>query len=288
MAASGSSSRSGASSRRRRHPGKPIPYRQPPFSYGPAVLCECGEMMPQWISWSDPNPGRRYINCKIRSISYPLLNCRLPPSEFHFYCGWFIFHISQIDGGIGCASFEWVDEPMDKYLKDLVRDLRDAVWDRDEEIERLQEEISLLAGRKQSNDEPKNQAFKMQADGGSNLFMFWVLSVAFAIYCTWVMCSNWNMRVDKADCCVICSSVASVIPCSMWCALWTSVASVIVVYLLSILQHLVSILYRILAACSHYFRWIIVAAYWLQFKCNLAVPTQNSRVHKYTLYFTQK
>jgi hypothetical protein len=30
---------------------------------------------------------------------------------------------------------------MDKYLKDLVRDLRDAVWGRDEEIERLQEEI---------------------------------------------------------------------------------------------------------------------------------------------------
>jgi hypothetical protein len=75
---------------------------------------------------------------------------------------------------------------MDKYLKDLVRDLRDAVWDRDEELERLQEEISLLDRRKQSNDEPKNQAFKMQADGGSNLFMIWVLSVAFAIYCTWV------------------------------------------------------------------------------------------------------
>ena len=36
---------------------------------------------------------------------------------------------------------------MDKYQKDLVRDLRDAVWERDDEIERLQAEILLLAGR---------------------------------------------------------------------------------------------------------------------------------------------
>ena len=79
---------------------------------------------------------------------------------------------------------------MDKYQQDLVRDLRDAVWDQDDEIERLQEQILLLAGRKQCNDELKNQALKNQADGGNSLFMVWVLSVAFAIYCTWVMCSN--------------------------------------------------------------------------------------------------
>ena len=83
-ACSGSSSRSGASSRRRRQPGKPIPYRQLPFDYEPAVLCECGEKMPQWISWSDPNPGRRYRNCKIRSVSLrapPILNF-LEPAVF--------------------------------------------------------------------------------------------------------------------------------------------------------------------------------------------------------------
>ena len=78
---------------------------------------------------------------------------------------------------------------MDKYQQDLVRDLRDAVWDQDDEIERLQEQILLLAGRKQCNDELKNQALKnqamkMQADGGNSLFIVWVLSVAFAIYCT--------------------------------------------------------------------------------------------------------
>ena len=41
-----------------------------------------------------------------------------------------------------------MDDPMDKYHTDLVRDLRDAVWERDDEIERLQEKILLLAGRK--------------------------------------------------------------------------------------------------------------------------------------------
>ncbi|KAK1617417.1 hypothetical protein QYE76_022934 [Lolium multiflorum] len=108
-ACSGSSSRSGASSRRRRRPGTPIPYRQRPFDYEPADVCDCGEKMPQWISWSDPNPGRRYRNCKIRSIA----------------------------GGIGCKVFKWIDDPLDARHKELVRDLRDAVWDRDEEIERL-------------------------------------------------------------------------------------------------------------------------------------------------------
>ncbi|KAK1663339.1 hypothetical protein QYE76_051498, partial [Lolium multiflorum] len=83
-----------------------------------------------------------------------------------------------IAGGIGCKVFKWIDDPLDARHKELVRDLRDAVWDRDEEIERLQVEIErlqeekfLLAARKQSNPEPKKM-------GG---FMVWVLSVAFVI-----------------------------------------------------------------------------------------------------------
>ena len=197
-ASSGSSSRSGASSCRRRR-CKPIPYRLLSFDYEPAIFCLCGEKMPQLIAWTDGNTGRRFRNCKIRSVSL-----RAPPSEFlgarrllNFCSIWFIyrFFLCQIDGGVGCNLFQWVDDPLDKYQQDLVRDLRDAVWDRDDEIERLQEEILLLAGRKQCNDELKNQALKnqamkMQADGGNSLFIVWVLSVAFAIYCTWVMCSN--------------------------------------------------------------------------------------------------
>jgi hypothetical protein len=98
-----------------------------------------------------------------------------------------LFFICQIAGGIGCKLFKWVDDPLDAHHKQLVRDLRDAVWDRDEEIERLQVEIErlqeeklLLAARKQSNPEPK----KLRG------FMVWVLSVAFVICCTWVMCRN--------------------------------------------------------------------------------------------------
>ncbi|KAK1680279.1 hypothetical protein QYE76_041127 [Lolium multiflorum] len=140
-ACSGSSSRSGASSRRRRQPGKPIPYRQLPFDYEPADVCDCGEKMPQWISWSDPNPGRRYRNCKIRSIA----------------------------GGIGCKVFKWVDDPLDAHHKQLVRDLRDAVWDRDEEIERLQHisnpSTSGMAktGKKQLAEAPLTELEKARA-----------------------------------------------------------------------------------------------------------------------------
>ncbi|KAK1553500.1 hypothetical protein QYE76_072056 [Lolium multiflorum] len=117
-----------------------------------------------------------------------LLNCKL----WVFYdilCVIFgsKMYASLIAGGIGCQVFKWIDDPLDARHKELVRDLRDAVWDRDEEIERLQVEIErlqeekfLLAARKQSNPEPK----KMRG------FMVWVLSVAFVICCTWVMCTN--------------------------------------------------------------------------------------------------
>ncbi|KAK1649415.1 hypothetical protein QYE76_067220 [Lolium multiflorum] len=53
-----------------------------------------------------------------------------------------------IAGGIGCKVFKWIDDPLDAHHKQLVRDLRDAVWDRDEEIERLQVEIERLQEEK--------------------------------------------------------------------------------------------------------------------------------------------
>ncbi|KAF8697526.1 hypothetical protein HU200_035858 [Digitaria exilis] len=41
----------------------PIPYRVPPLAYEPGVLCHCREKAALWISWSDANPGRRYLKC---------------------------------------------------------------------------------------------------------------------------------------------------------------------------------------------------------------------------------
>ncbi|XP_066391909.1 uncharacterized protein [Miscanthus floridulus] len=74
----------------------PIPYREGPLEYTPAVLCKCGAKAARFISWSDLNPGLRYLKCA-----------------------------RARDGG--CDFYNWVDPPNSSFKKQLLLNLRDAV-----------------------------------------------------------------------------------------------------------------------------------------------------------------
>ncbi|TVU06994.1 hypothetical protein EJB05_47032, partial [Eragrostis curvula] len=92
MAGSSSSSRSASTSLNdddKRH--SPIKYRVGSLDYHPAKKAAL------WISWSDDNPGRRYIKC----------------------------YSARTDG---CDLMEWYEGRHDPFVQTLLIDLRDAVW----------------------------------------------------------------------------------------------------------------------------------------------------------------
>ncbi|XP_066384681.1 uncharacterized protein [Miscanthus floridulus] len=82
----------------RRHgdSSSPIPYREGPLEYTPTVLCKYGGKAARFISWSDLNPGLRYMKC----------------ARAH-------------DGG--CDFYSWVNPPNSSFKKQLLLDLRDAM-----------------------------------------------------------------------------------------------------------------------------------------------------------------
>ncbi|KAK3138356.1 hypothetical protein QOZ80_5AG0367740 [Eleusine coracana subsp. coracana] len=78
----------------RRH--SPIPYRSGLLEYEPAINCYCGRKAAMWISWSDRNPGRRYLKC------YRALG--------------------------SCSMYGWYEGPIDAFVASLLVDLRNVVW----------------------------------------------------------------------------------------------------------------------------------------------------------------
>ncbi|KAJ1294295.1 hypothetical protein BS78_01G135300 [Paspalum vaginatum] len=107
--------------------GSPVTYREGPLAYEPPVLCYCGMKAPRWISWSDDNLGHRYYRCsKARSAS-------------------------------DCGFYMWFDSASAlDFVKDLLKDLRDAVW----KLRKENNELRQVAG---TSDE-YNSDMKMQMD----------------------------------------------------------------------------------------------------------------------------
>ncbi|KAK3143237.1 hypothetical protein QOZ80_4BG0360540 [Eleusine coracana subsp. coracana] len=101
MAGSSSSSRttaktqSSGESEEKRH--SPIPYRVGPLDYHPPVFCDCQQKAALWISWSDDNPGQRYLKCYRARVG-------------------------------GCAFICWYERRHDAFLQTLLVDLHNAVW----------------------------------------------------------------------------------------------------------------------------------------------------------------
>ncbi|KAI5000900.1 hypothetical protein ZWY2020_010859 [Hordeum vulgare] len=101
--ASSSSSTGARSSRHGGHADyspnpSPIPYREQPLAYEPTedCWCACKHKGARWISWSNNNPGHRYLKCQRSRVG-------------------------------GCDWFKWFDDPTMPFLWQLLVDLRDAV-----------------------------------------------------------------------------------------------------------------------------------------------------------------
>ncbi|KAG0546187.1 hypothetical protein BDA96_02G426300 [Sorghum bicolor] len=99
--------------------GLPVPYRVPPLAYEPSMFCNCKPKLKakRFISWSQAQPGRRYLRCqKVRSCDE-------------------------------CGFYQWVDEECSPWYKQLLRDLRDAVWTLKDDLAAKEGELQALSNQ---------------------------------------------------------------------------------------------------------------------------------------------
>ncbi|CAN6292834.1 unnamed protein product [Urochloa humidicola] len=148
----------------------PIPYRTRPLDYEPGVLCFCRRKAALWISWSDENPGRRYLKC-----------------------------YRAREGG--CNFITWYEGPLHPFVASLLIDLRDAVWslkevNRDLRLQlgdvtlKLEQEKNETAALKKELQrmEKEVEEFKlrdgrMKKAGGDRWLM---IAVCVALCSTWI------------------------------------------------------------------------------------------------------
>ncbi|KAK3157668.1 hypothetical protein QOZ80_2AG0125840 [Eleusine coracana subsp. coracana] len=114
----------------RRH--SPIPYRVGLLQYDPPVFCHCGQKAALWISWSDDNPGRRYMKC-----------------------------YRAREGG--CDLYEWYEGPVDPFVSTLLVDLRNVVWALKRQKVALREALAEATWKVQ-NKEREMEELKLELD----------------------------------------------------------------------------------------------------------------------------
>ncbi|WVZ73919.1 hypothetical protein U9M48_022170 [Paspalum notatum var. saurae] len=90
----------------------PISYRTGPLDYTPYVACKCGQKAALWISWSNNNPGHRYLK---------------------YY---------RVRSG-GCDFIAWYEGRVESlFVHGLLVDLLDIVWELKKEQVELKDQLS--------------------------------------------------------------------------------------------------------------------------------------------------
>ncbi|KAK3136491.1 hypothetical protein QOZ80_5BG0436480 [Eleusine coracana subsp. coracana] len=137
MAGSSSSSwttaktQSSGESEEKRH--SPIPYRVGPLDYHPPVYCDCQQKAALWISWSDNNPGRRYLRCYKARVG-------------------------------GCAFMCWYERCHNAFLQTLLVDLHNAMWSLNKEKTALNEALGEATARLDSMEKKLAAVKKEEED----------------------------------------------------------------------------------------------------------------------------
>uniref|UniRef100_A0A0E0KHD1 GRF-type domain-containing protein n=1 Tax=Oryza punctata TaxID=4537 RepID=A0A0E0KHD1_ORYPU len=122
-----SSQSDGSSSYSQHSSRSPIPYR---VAGRDVRLCVKAA---RWISWSPDNPGRRYFKCR-----------------------------NAQEGG--CGFYTWYDGPTTTFIREVLNDLRDAVWSARREKEGL---VLAIQEERMKVEEKITEVDAAQRDGGS-------------------------------------------------------------------------------------------------------------------------